>query len=292
MGWADVFDMFKSVFADLLQIFFTGSFNFGGKVSWPQARHRNWGRWQLTLKWSVLCSQVLLWVQNRLSPGCVTNLHTNVGEMLFFLLPYLLPFQRHLLKARHFLLLCEWHWRGAGAGLGVPGLLTGGCSSLVWAQASPCPASRAPAALALLLFKGSSGIVYFGCNQAWPINTELARIKLIKLSALFPLMPPFIHQKGNSRMNCQRSFALLSRFRRIKKLQRSPGAEASSGRGLVRALLASERSLWYWSVNNSLNIPSVKTFTHRKVSFSLQKKIQFPPPLCPKVPGSSIKGLS
>lgn len=63
----------------------------------------------------------------------------------------------------------------------------------------------------------------------------MARVKLIKLSALVPLMPPFIHQKGNSRMNCQRSFALLSRLRRIKKLQRSPGAEASSGRGLVRS---------------------------------------------------------
>lgn len=97
----------------------------------------------------------------------------------------------------------------------------------------------------------------------------MAPIKLIKLSALFPLMPPFIHHKGNSRMNCQRSFALLSRFRRIKKLQSFSGAEARSGRGLVTALLASKHSLCHRSVNNSLNIPPVKTFTQKKVSFLL-----------------------
>lgn len=59
---------------------------------------------------------------------------------------------------------------------------------------------------------------------------------MIKLSELFPLMSPFIHHKGNSRINCQRSFALLSRFRRIKKLQRSPNTEAGSGSGLVKTL--------------------------------------------------------
>lgn len=39
-------------------------------------RHRSCGSWQLTLKWSVLCSQVLPRVQNRLSPGRVFDKFT------------------------------------------------------------------------------------------------------------------------------------------------------------------------------------------------------------------------
>lgn len=141
----------------------------------------------------------------------------------------------------------------------------------VWVKAAPLLRAglQLPLALGSLPFKGSSIIVYFGCNQAWPINAVTVRIKLIKPSELFPLMSPFIHHKGNSRRNCQRGFALLSRFRRIKNLQRGPGAEARSGSGLVKTPLASKLSLCHWSVNNCLNIPSVKTFTQKEVSFSL-----------------------
>lgn len=163
-------------------------------------------------------------------PGpCLCLIYILMRERWFFsLLPCVLSFQRHILKMRHFLLQFAWCWWCGGEGL------AGGSAP----QGRMCPPFRGikpspSAALALGLFKGSSVIVCFGCNQAWPINTEMARIKLIKPSELFPLMSPFIHHKGNSRMNCQRSFGLLSRFRRIKKLQRSPSAVARTGSGLV-----------------------------------------------------------
>lgn len=269
MGLAD------AVFADFLQQKpMSGSFNFGGKVSSARGRHRNSGRLQLTLKWSVLCSQVLLRVQNCLSPGHVFDKFTYAcGRDDFFPFALRLIISKTHPKNKAFFVpvwMVLMRWRGR----------TGWCQCWswvgcvlpsVWVKPSPSPSTgpQLPLPLALLLFKGSCRIGYFGCNQAWPINTEMARIKLIKLSELFPLMSPFIQHKGNSRMNCQRSFALLSRFRRINKLQRSPGAEARSGSGLIKAPLASKISLQHWSIKNYLNILSLKTFTQKKVSFSL-----------------------
>lgn len=156
---------------------------------------------------------------------------------------------------------------------------------LFWEQDSSCPW-----AWGLLLFKGSCIIVYFGCNQAWPINTEMAHIKMIKLSELFPLMSPFIHYKGNSRMNCQRSFALLSRFRRIKKLQRSPSAEFRSGSGLVKTPLASKLSLQHWSVNSIWIFLQSKPSHRRKFHFRCRRKFSFHPHSAPRFQEAALRG--